>query len=270
MRTRSLAPLLLTGLLACADAPAPEPTASDKAPDGDAAKTAPADAGKDATAANAPTKAPPADGSANKPYQRPEPTALPADAHPALTDPTKATEQAPANYTCHFETTKGSFDIEVTRAWAPIGADRFYNLCKVGYFDGARFFRNIKGFMVQFGMSAYPDSTKAWKEATIQDDPVTQTNAPLMVTFAKTGKPHSRSTQIFINHGNNANLDSMGFAPFGRVTSGADVVGQLYTGYGEGAPRGNGPRQDILGAYGEAYLADQFPDLDTIQKTTIQ
>lgn len=256
MRPSSLAPVLFVGLLACAgETPAPEP-----APDKSAQEAA----------KKAPEKPAAADASKPPAKAEPEPTPLPADAHPALTDPSKATEQAPATFTCQLDTTQGTIDIEVTRAWAPIGADRFYNLCKVGYFEGARFFRNIEGFMVQFGMSAYPASTSVWKDATIKDDPVTQTNAPLMVTFAKTGKPDSRSTQIFINHGNNKNLDSMGFAPFGKVVSGADVVGKLYAGYGEGAPRGRGPRQDILGAYGEVYLADQFPKLDKIEKTTVK
>jgi len=252
MRLHLLVPALLVGLAACTGDTTPTEPPPEKAPPAKVDKPEPAKAKADA-----------------KP-EAPQPTPLPADAHPALTDPTKATEQAPATFTCQFDTTQGSFDIEVTREWAPQGADRFYNLCKIGYFDGARFFRNIEGFMVQFGMSAYPDATKVWQKATINDDPVTQTNAPLMVTFAKTGRPNSRSTQIFINHGNNANLDSMGFAPIGKVVAGADIVGKLYTGYGEGAPRGKGPRQDVLGDYGEVYLADQFPKLDKINKTTVK
>lgn len=249
MRHHILAPALLVTLFACTGDTAPPQEAAPE-------KVAPAE-----------TKSP---APAQAEQKKPEPTPLPADANPALTDPALATEEAPATFTCQFDTTQGSFDVEVTRAWAPVGADRFYNLCKIGYFNGARFFRNIDGFMVQFGMSAYPDSTKVWQKATIADDPVTQTNAPLMVTFAKTGKPNSRSTQVFINHGNNANLDSMGFAPFGKIASGADVVGKLYAGYGEGAPRGRGPRQDILAAYGETYLADEFPKLDTIEKTSVK
>ena len=123
--------------------------------------------------------------------------------------------------------------------------------------------------MVQFGMSAYPAAQEAWKEATILDEPVTQSNTPLMVTFAKTGAPNSRSTQIFINHGNNKNLDSMGFAPFGKVVEGADVVGQLYTGYGEGGPRGQGPRQDLILKFGDLYLEDRFPKLDKIKSLSL-
>lgn len=197
-------------------------------------------------------------------------TPLPQGAPAALTDPSLASEQAPASFKCHFETSKGEFVVEVTREWAPLGADRFYNLCKIGWFDNAKFFRNIGGFMVQFGMSAYPDAMAAWKEATINDDPVVKSNTPLMVTFAKTGAPNSRSTQIFINHGNNKNLDSMGFAPFGQVVEGADVVGQLYSGYGEGAPRGSGPRQDLLMKFGDVYLEDGFPKLDKIVSTKVK
>jgi peptidyl-prolyl cis-trans isomerase A (cyclophilin A) len=262
MRRRLLIPLVALSLSACdgGSAPADAPAEAQKSE------------GKPAeTAKSTPTKlvAKP-EGNSEVKSEGPTPTPLPPDAHPAWTDPGQATEQAPAKFTCQFDTTKGSFDIEVTREWAPMGADRFYNLCKVGYWNGARFFRNIKGFMVQFGMSAYPDATKAWKEATIKDDPVTQTNAPLMVTFAKTGRPDSRSTQVFINHGDNKNLDSMGFAPFGKVVAGADIVSQLYDGYGEGAPRGRGPRQDLLGEFGEAYLADRFDKLDKIEKTTVK
>ncbi|MBO85903.1 MAG: peptidylprolyl isomerase [Deltaproteobacteria bacterium] len=249
MRRRLLSALVVLGTVAC---------------EGEGPKEAPQKTEKDAAPpAKAPSKGP-------AKAEGPTPFPLPADAHPAWTDPSQATEEAPASFTCQFDTTQGTFDIEVTREWAPNGADRFYNLCKVGYWDGARFFRNIEGFMVQFGMSAYPDATKAWKTATIKDDPVTQTNAPLMVTFAKTGRPDSRSTQVFINHGNNKNLDAMGFSPFGKIGSGADVVGKLYSGYGEGAPRGKGPRQDLLGSYGETYLADQFDKLDKINKTTVK
>ena len=168
-----------------------------------------------------------------------------------------------------MQTTKGDFVIEVHRDWAPVGADRFYNLVRIGWFEEVRFFRNVQGFMVQFGMSPYPAATKAWEEATIQDDPVVESNKPLYVTFAKTGQPNSRSTQLFINHGDNANLDGMGFAPIGKVVEGAEVVGQLYSGYGEGPPRGRGPDQGIITKYGNVYLADRYPKLDSIQAATI-
>ncbi|MCB9796495.1 MAG: peptidylprolyl isomerase [Alphaproteobacteria bacterium] len=235
---------LLTLLVACQGAPAPE--------------------------AAPPAASTPAKPEAPKAPEGPQPTPLPADAHPALTDPSLAAEQAPETFSCRFETSKGEFVVAVTRAWAPLGADRFYNLCRVGYWDEARFFRNVPNFMVQFGVSAYPEATKAWQEATIMDDPVVKSNTPLMVTFAKTGKPNSRSTQVFINHKDNSNLDDMGFAPFGKVTEGADVVAQLYNGYGEGAPRGRGPDQGVLSRYGEVYLADRFPLLDKVIRTTVE
>lgn len=235
----------------------------------EAKKTAPAKEAP-AKAQDATQKADPAGAeAAGEAKSAPEPTPLPEGAPPALTDPSLAAETAPASYTCRFDTTKGTFAVKVTREWAPNGADRFYNLCKVGYFHEARFFRNVAGFMVQFGMSAYPEATKVWQKATIKDDPVVQSNKPLYVTFAKTNRPDSRSTQVFINHKDNANLDAMGFAPFGQIVEGADVVKSLYTGYGEGAPRGRGPRQDILAAYGEVYLAAEFPKLDKITKTTL-
>ena len=200
----------------------------------------------------------------------PPPTPLPEGANPALTNPDLAKETAPASYKCNFETSKGTFVVQVTREWAPNGADRFYNLCKIGYFDNAKFFRNIQGFMVQFGMSAYPAATKVWQEATIKDDPVVKSNKPLYVTFAKTGAPDSRSTQIFINHGDNASLDGMGFSPVGQVVEGQDVVKKLYDGYGEGAPRGRGPRQDLMQEVGNSYLKEAFPELDYIVSASIE
>ena len=199
----------------------------------------------------------------------PEPTPLPADANPALTDPTLANKTAPDTYKARFVTSEGSFVIEVHRDWAPNGADRFYNLIDIGFFDNTRFFRNVPGFMVQWGMSAYPAATQAWQKATIMDDPVKESNQPLMVTFAKTGRPNSRSTQIFINHGDNKRLDDMGFAPFGKVVEGADVVGKLYGGYGDGPPGGRGPRQDIITNFGNIYLETEFPKLSVIQSTEI-
>lgn len=217
-----------------------------------------------------PTKGPHAGDGAAKPDGPPPPTPLPEGANPALTNPELAKETAPASFKCRFETSKGPFVVQVNRDWAPNGADRFYNLCKIGFWDNAKFFRNIKGFMVQWGMSAYPASNKVWSEATIDDDPVVKSNEPLYVTFAKTGAPNSRSTQIFINHGNNANLDPMGFAPIGQVVEGKDVVGQLYDGYGEGAPRGRGPNQGIIAKFGDVYLETEFPKLDKIVRTTVE
>ncbi len=199
----------------------------------------------------------------------PEPTALPEGAHPAFLNPALANATAPDTYKVKFETSQGDFVVEVHRDWAPNGADRFYNLAQIGWFEQVRFFRNIKGFMCQFGMSPYPAATEAWKDATIQDDPPKQSNKPLYVTFAKTNAPNSRGTQIFINHGDNSNLDAMGFAPFGQVVEGADVVAKLYSGYGEGAPSGRGPNQGIVGKFGNVYLETEFPKLDFIKKATV-
>ncbi|MEM9459024.1 MAG: peptidylprolyl isomerase [Myxococcota bacterium] len=196
--------------------------------------------------------------------------AQPADGpHPGLLDPTKATETAPDLFKVKFETTKGDVVLEIHRDWAPNGADRFYNLVRVGFFEHVAFFRAMKGFMVQFGMSGTPDVQKAWNAHPLQDDPVKESNKPGYITFAKKGTPNSRTTQMFINYGNNANLDGMGFAPFGKVVEGMDVVNNLYTGYGEGAPRGKGPNQMLIERQGNTYLEKDFPELDWLEKATI-
>jgi peptidyl-prolyl cis-trans isomerase A (cyclophilin A) len=194
---------------------------------------------------------------------------LPADANPALKDPSKATEKAPDTYKVKFETAKGDFVVQVHRDWAPLGADRFYNLVKIGYFDDVAFFRDISGFMVQFGISGYPEVNEAWHEARIPDDPNTQSNTRGKITFATSGKD-SRTTQVFINFGDNSSLDRQGFSPFGEVVDdGMTVVDKLYNGYGEGAPRGRGPSQGKLQSDGNAYLKDHFPLLDYTTHVTI-
>jgi peptidyl-prolyl cis-trans isomerase A (cyclophilin A) len=189
--------------------------------------------------------------------------------HPALLDPSKATEQAPETYRVKMETTAGPFVIEVHRAWAPNGADRFYNLVKIGYFDNVAFFRVLKGFMAQAGFHGDPAVSRAWLNSKIQDDPVTQSNKPGMVTFAMSGQPNSRSAQFFINYGNNSYLDASGFAPFGKVVEGMESVKQLCGEYGEGAPKGKGPSQAELYRRGNPYLDAEFPELDYIIKATI-
>ena len=185
-----------------------------------------------------------------------------------LANPAALTEQAPATYKAKFDTSKGSFVIQVTRAWAPNGADRFYNLVKNGYFDDGRFFRVVSGFMVQFGLNADPALNAKWRVARIPDDSVTQSNTRGMVTFATSG-PNARTTQVFINFGDNSRLDGMGFAPFGRIVTGMDVVDKLYAGYGEGAPNGRGPDQNRIQTEGNAYLTKSFPQLDHVTKATI-
>ncbi|MFO0984546.1 MAG: peptidylprolyl isomerase, partial [Planctomycetota bacterium] len=157
---------------------------------------------------------------------------------------------------------------EITRDWAPKGADRFYNLVKNGYFDDVAFFRCIKGFMVQFGINGDPKVNAAWQKARITDDPVKESNKPGYISFATSG-PDSRTTQVFINYGDNARLDAMGFAPFGKVSEGMDVVEKLNGEYGEGAPRGKGPDQGRVQGEGNDYLKKSFPNLDWVKTARI-
>jgi peptidyl-prolyl cis-trans isomerase A (cyclophilin A) len=185
-----------------------------------------------------------------------------------LMDPSKLNEKAPEKYQVAFETSKGQFIVEVTRAWAPNGADRFYNLVKNGYYDDCRFFRVVADFMVQFGISGDPKLNTAWRSARIPDDPGKQSNRRGYITFAMAG-PNTRTTQVFINFGDNSSLDSQGFSPFGRVTKGMNVVDSLYSGYGDGAPRGSGPDQGRLQSEGNAYLEKGFPKMDYIKTATI-
>lgn len=187
-----------------------------------------------------------------------------------LLQPDKLTEQAPDSYKVTFDTSAGKIVIQVTREWAPIGADRFYNLAKNGFYDDVRFFRVITGFMAQFGMSGDPQVTEVWSDKTINDDPATQSNAPGYITFAKTGAPNSRTTQVFINLASNAFLDKQGFAPFGQVVEGMETVKALHAGYGEGAPGGKGPNQGVIRSAGNAYLEKDFPELDYIKSTTVE
>jgi peptidyl-prolyl cis-trans isomerase A (cyclophilin A) len=191
--------------------------------------------------------------------------ALLTAASPASTAQTKA---APATFRARFETSAGTFAIEVRRDWAPLGADRFYDLVKSGYYDGVRFFRVLPGFMAQFGIHGDPHTSAEWRDRRIADDPVRQSNTRGMVSYATAG-PHTRTTQIFINYGDNSGLDRQGFAPFGRVVEGMEVVDRLYAAYGEGAPSGRGPDQGRLQAEGNAYLAREFPKMDFVKRATI-
>jgi peptidyl-prolyl cis-trans isomerase A (cyclophilin A) len=185
-----------------------------------------------------------------------------------LRNPSALKEQAPATFKVNFDTSKGPFVIEVHRDWAPNGADRFYNLVKAGFYDDVRFFRVIPNFMAQFGIHGNPSVMQAWRQAQIKDDPVKQSNQRGYVVFATAG-PNTRTTQLFINFRDNSNLDKQGFAPFGQVTKGMDVVDKIYDGYGEGAPRGKGPEQGRLQSEGNAYLAKEFPKLDYIKTAKI-
>jgi peptidyl-prolyl cis-trans isomerase A (cyclophilin A) len=210
---------------------------------------APAPAKKPATAAKAPAA-----------------NAAPYD--PALLQPATLRAKAPAEYEVKFVTTAGEFTIKVTRAWAPNGADRFYNLVRHHFYDGAAFFRVLPGFMAQVGISAYPEVAKVWDTATIKDDPIVQSNHRGFVSFATAG-PNTRTTQFFINYGNNEALDRSGFSAFGVVSDGMEVVDKLYNGYGEGAPDGHGPDQGKISSLGRAYLEKSFPKLDSIRSATL-
>lgn len=189
--------------------------------------------------------------------------------NPLLNPASEAMNQtAPDVYQTTFETSKGDFTIEVHREWAPHGADRFYNLVSNGFYDGVRFFRVLDGFMAQLGISGDPEVSTVWRVLAIPDDPVVQSNTRGFVSYAMAG-PNTRTTQIFINFGDNSALDGQGFSPFGMVVSGMEVVDALYSGYGEGAPRGTGPSQGRIQAEGNAYLESEFPQLDYVVRASI-
>ena len=187
------------------------------------------------------------------------PAAAVAAPNPALLHPAKLHAKAPAVYKVRFKTTKGAFVVTVHRAWAPRGADRFYNLVRARFYDGDPLFRVVPGFVVQFGISATPAVSKAWQDATIKDDPVRHSNVPGTVSFATAG-PDTRTTQVFVNLGSNAFLDSQGFAPFGQVTSDMTAIAKLYHGYGERPTNAQGQ----IAAQGEAFVKATFPKLDRI------
>ena len=179
-------------------------------------------------------------------------------------------ETAPDVFTVNLDTSKGPVAIEVHRDWAPAGADQFYSLVKTGFYDGDRFFRVVRNFVVQFGINGDPKVNRLWATASLPDDPVKQHNRRGMVTFATSG-PNTRATQVFINlKDNSAALDKSGFAPFGKVTSGMDVVDSFYNSYGDMAPRGQGPDATQIEVQGNDYLAAHFPRLDYVKKATIQ
>ncbi len=181
-----------------------------------------------------------------------------------LENPRLASETAPAEFRVQFDTTKGKIVIEVKRAWSPNGADRFYNLVRIGFYEDIAVFRVIENFMAQFGIHGTPAINRVWQRATIKDDPVIESNVRGTLSFAKTGRPHSRTSQIFVNFTDNTNLDGMGFSPFARVVEGMDVVDSIYK-VGEGGPRGPGPSQRRIQSQGNLYLKENFPKLDYIR-----
>lgn len=186
---------------------------------------------------------------------------------PRLLTPAALTERAPDVFVAELDTTEGPVRIEVHRAWAPNGADRFYNLVRAGYFTDVAFFRVIDGFMAQAGIHGDPQVNAAWRSANIPDDPVVQHNTRGMVSYAMAG-PGTRTTQFFVSFGDNQRLDAMGFAPFGRVLD-MSTVDRLYAGYGEGAPGGRGPAQARIQREGNAYLRAEFPELDYIRSARV-
>ncbi|MGB7844503.1 MAG: peptidylprolyl isomerase [Candidatus Acidiferrum sp.] len=194
-----------------------------------------------------------------------KPAASPFDR--ALLKPALLKDTAPDTYQVKFETTRGDFTVSVTRAWAPLGADRFYNLVKHHFYDGARIYRVAPNFVAQFGISAYPPVSAAWSKATINDDPVTQKNKRGTITFAKTSLPNSRATDIFINLKDNTFLDSQGFAPFGVVDGkGINIVEMFYDQYGDAAGVND---QENMKKGGEEYIATRWPKLDTFKSVSI-
>ena len=184
---------------------------------------------------------------------------------PALLHPAALHAKAPATYGVKFTTTKGTFVVTVHRSWAPRGADRFYNLVRARFYDGNELFRVMKGFVVQFGISGFPSVSTAWQNANIADDPVKASNTVGTITYADAG-PNTRTTQVFINLGNNAaNLDHLGFAPFGRVTTGMAVVNKLYGGYDDQPTQ----LQGQIASQGNAFLKKRFPKLDSVLRARI-
>jgi peptidyl-prolyl cis-trans isomerase A (cyclophilin A) len=193
-----------------------------------------------------------------------KPATAPSYDH-TLLKPSLLKDKAPDTYQVKFVTTRGEFTITVTRAWAPLGADRFYTLVKHHYFDNAHFFRVLPNFVAQFGISAYPPVSAAWEKATIKDDPHSQSNKKGTVTFATAG-PNTRTTQLFINLKDNTSLDSQGFTPFGVVVGdGMKVVEMLYDQYGDSA----GMDQDAITHGGKKYIDTKWPRLDMIKSATL-
>ncbi|MEZ6126354.1 MAG: peptidylprolyl isomerase [Planctomycetaceae bacterium] len=192
-----------------------------------------------------------------------------AEAQAALAASSPAAASAPVDvpsageFVVDFETTVGNFTVKVNREWAPRGAHRFYELVKDGFYNNCGFFRVVPGFMVQWGIAADPAATAKW-DVNILDDPVLKSNTRGFMTFAKTGAPDSRSSQVFINFGNNAFLDSQGFAPFGEVTSGMEVVDKISSAHGEE------PDQGAITAQGNTYLKANFPQLDYIKSAKLK
>jgi peptidyl-prolyl cis-trans isomerase A (cyclophilin A) len=185
--------------------------------------------------------------------------------------PAAKNEKAPDVFQVNFDTSKGKVVVEIHRDWAPNGVDHFYTLVKTGFFDGSRFYRTIRNFVAQFGINGDPKTNALWASGNIPDDPVKESNVTGTLTYAATGMPNSRSTQLFFNlKDNGPSLDKQGFAPIGKVITGLDVMESFYTGYGSMAPEGEGPDPGKIASQGNSYLESQFPRLDFIKTATIQ
>jgi peptidyl-prolyl cis-trans isomerase A (cyclophilin A) len=191
-----------------------------------------------------------------------------ADAVPLFHTPRRAAATAPDTFLARFETSKGEFTVRAVREWAPLGADRFYTLVSSGYYDDLRFYRVVDDFMVEWGLHGDARVTTLWRRYGIPDDTVRQSNLKGRLSFAAHG-PNSRTVQIFVNLRDNAGLDAQGFAPFAEVVEGMEVVESLYSEYGDGPPRGDGPYQARALARGNVYLDADFPDLDTLVRAVV-
>lgn len=197
----------------------------------------------------------------------PEPQA--GDLNPVLLVPEMARAVAPDEFRARFETTRGVFVIEATRNWSPHGVDRLYNLVKIGFFEDAAFFRVVKDFIAQFGLHGNPEVNRRWAEFTFPDDPPgPESNLRGTISFAQSG-PRTRTTQLFVNLKDNADLDSAGFLPVARVIEGMATLDSVYAGYGELYPKGKGPRYKLLNLRGNSYLKLQFPKMDYIRRTVL-
>jgi len=192
-----------------------------------------------------------------------------AESPTALLRPEQFQETAPELFRAAFETTEGTFIVEVHREWAPNGADRFYNLVLAGFYDDVRFFRVVDDFMASWGIHGHPQISAAWERRSILDDEVRQSNTRGRLSFAHHG-PNTRTTTVFVNYRDNPSMDENDFAPFGEVVEGMDVVESLHSGYGDAPPRGDGPLQAHMRTYGNAYLDRDFPELDSVVRATIQ
>jgi len=197
------------------------------------------------------------------------PAATPREAPNPLLTPSRLTETAPATFQVRLETSAGEVVLLVHRDWGRLGVDRFYNLVKNGFCDDTRVYRELDGFMAQFGMNGDPRVNMAWRNKVIVDDPVAHSNTRGTVSFAK-GGVHSRTTEVFINYRDNASLDERGFAPIAEVIQGMDVVDAFYAAYGDGPPRGEGPYQAQVQAQGNAYLDVSFPELTRIERALVE